>query len=208
MLGACVVLVLILRHHTNGNRHYRKRRPGTLSRYNGQATGTALAQVLWGDVNPSGVLPFTVYPEDYISKVQMSDMRMRADASSGYPGRTYRFYTGIPLYPFGHGGSYTTWELKWSTVQPPQAIATTADLHPASASAPLTYAVVVTNTGKMAGAKVVQLYVAPPAQLRVLGTPAKSLFGMQKVTLGPGKSTTVSALQSPQRHRERNSRML
>lgn len=50
----------------------------------------------------------TWYPEDYLAKVPMTNMGMRADPSGGYPGRTYRFYKGNVVYPFGHGLSYTT----------------------------------------------------------------------------------------------------
>lgn len=161
--------------------------------YNGMFAGTALAQVLWGDVNPSGVLPFSVLPEDYVDKAAMSNMNMRADAASGYPGRTYRFYTGTPLYPFGHGLSYTTFTLKWDSSRggQPRDRASTTEVLP-GAGQPLSYSVVVTNTGETAGAKVVQLFVSPPAQDRVRGTPAKSLFGMQKVHLAPGKSATLT----------------
>lgn len=54
----------------------------------GQSGGAGLASVLFGDVSPSGMLPFTVYPDAYVSKVPMSDMSMRANSSTGSPGRT------------------------------------------------------------------------------------------------------------------------
>ena len=87
----------------------------------GQAAGEALADVLWGqeggpggqETGPGGVLPFTLYPEDYVSAVKMSDMGMHPNASTGNPGRTYRFYTGTPLWPFGAGKTYTQWSLEW-----------------------------------------------------------------------------------------------
>ena len=56
----------------------------------GESAGTALAQVLFGQVNPSGILPYTVYPANYINQVSMSDYQMRPNATSGSPGRTYR----------------------------------------------------------------------------------------------------------------------
>jgi hypothetical protein len=59
--------------------------------YPGELGGIALAQIIFGHHNPGGRLPITWYPKDYI-KVPMTDMRMRADPSTGYPGRTYRFY--------------------------------------------------------------------------------------------------------------------
>jgi hypothetical protein len=75
--------------------------------YPGQAGGLAIAKVLFGDHNPSGRLPMTWYPEDF-TKVPMTDMRMRADPTSGYPGRSYRFYQGNAVYKFGYGLSYST----------------------------------------------------------------------------------------------------
>ncbi|RLM58474.1 putative beta-D-xylosidase 7 [Panicum miliaceum] len=74
--------------------------------YPGQAGGLAIARVLFGDHNPSGRLPVTWYPEDF-TKVPMTDMRMRADPATGYPGRSYRFYTGKTVYKFGYGLSYS-----------------------------------------------------------------------------------------------------
>lgn len=65
--------------------------------YPGQAGGTAIAQILFGDVNPSGRLPFTMYPAKY-TQVSMFDMSMRPDGP--YPGRTYRYYNsylGAPI---------------------------------------------------------------------------------------------------------------
>jgi hypothetical protein len=75
--------------------------------YPGQAGGLAIAKVLFGDHNPSGRLPVTWYPEEF-TKVPMTDMRMRADPTSGYPGRSYRFYQGNTVYKFGYGLSYST----------------------------------------------------------------------------------------------------
>ncbi|KAL2454956.1 Beta-D-xylosidase 1 [Abeliophyllum distichum] len=76
--------------------------------YPGQAGGTAIADVLFGTTNPGGKLPMTWYPQDYVSKVSMTSMDMRADPSRGYPGRTYRFYKGSVVFPFGFGLSYTS----------------------------------------------------------------------------------------------------
>ncbi|KAL6990049.1 Beta-D-xylosidase 1 [Sarracenia purpurea var. burkii] len=76
--------------------------------YPGQAGGTAIADVLFGTTNPGGKLPMTWYPQDYLDKAPMTRMAMRPDPSIGYPGRTYRFYKGPVVFPFGHGLSYTT----------------------------------------------------------------------------------------------------
>lgn len=74
--------------------------------YPGQAGGLAIARVLFGDHNPSGRLPVTWYPEEF-TRVPMTDMRMRADPATGYPGRSYRFYKGKTVYKFGYGLSYS-----------------------------------------------------------------------------------------------------
>ena len=74
--------------------------------YPGQAGGLAIAKVLFGDHNPSGRLPVTWYPEAF-TRVPMTDMRMRADPATGYPGRSYRFYQGNTVYKFGDGLSYS-----------------------------------------------------------------------------------------------------
>ncbi|GJN06644.1 hypothetical protein PR202_ga24396 [Eleusine coracana subsp. coracana] len=76
--------------------------------YPGQAGGLAIARVLFGDHNPSGRLPVTWYPEEFTT-VPMTDMRMRADPATGYPGRSYRFYNGRTVYKFGYGLSYSSY---------------------------------------------------------------------------------------------------
>ncbi|PSR97910.1 Beta-D-xylosidase [Actinidia chinensis var. chinensis] len=76
--------------------------------YPGQAGGTAIADVLFGRTNPGGKLPMTWYPQEYLARAPMTNMAMRADPARGYPGRTYRFYKGPVVFPFGYGLSYTT----------------------------------------------------------------------------------------------------
>ncbi|KAL5100007.1 hypothetical protein RYX36_004334 [Vicia faba] len=80
--------------------------------YPGEAGGKALAEIIFGEFNPAGRLPMTWYPESFTS-VPMNDMRMRADPSRGYPGRTYRFYTGSRIYGFGHGLSYSDFSYRF-----------------------------------------------------------------------------------------------
>ncbi|WVZ20813.1 hypothetical protein V8G54_008135 [Vigna mungo] len=75
--------------------------------YPGQAGGTAIADVIFGQTNPGGRLPMTWYPENYLAKVPMTVMDMRPNSATGYPGRTYRFYKGPVVFPFGHGLSYS-----------------------------------------------------------------------------------------------------
>jgi len=138
--------------------------------YPGQAAGTAIADVLFGDYNPGGRLPVTFYTSvDDLPPFQ--DYRMA--------GRTYRFFKGTPLYPFGHGLSYTTFGYK--------NLRTGAGTLPGDGT--ITVRVDVTNTGRRAGDEVVQLYA------RHLGSaverPNKDLRGYRRVALEPGETRTV-----------------
>ncbi|RVW24644.1 Beta-xylosidase/alpha-L-arabinofuranosidase 2 [Vitis vinifera] len=88
--------------------------------YPGEAGGAAIADVIFGFYNPSGRLPMTWYPQSYVDKVPMTNMNMRPDPASGYPGRTYRFYTGETIYTFGDGLSYT--QFNHHLVQAPKSV--------------------------------------------------------------------------------------
>ncbi|PWA96432.1 glycosyl hydrolase family protein [Artemisia annua] len=83
--------------------------------YPGEAGGIALAEIIFGDHNPGGKLPMTWYPKEFV-KIPMTDMRMRPQPSTGYPGRTYRFYTGRKVYRFGYGLSYSKYSYEFVTV--------------------------------------------------------------------------------------------
>ncbi|MBA0745993.1 hypothetical protein Gogos_008546 [Gossypium gossypioides] len=80
--------------------------------YPGEAGGRALAEIIFGDHNPGGRLPITWYPQN-LTKIPMTDMRMRPEPSSGYPGRTYRFYQGLKIFEFGYGLSYTNYSYEF-----------------------------------------------------------------------------------------------
>lgn len=144
--------------------------------YGGQDAGTALADVLFGDYNPAGRLPVTFYASD-------NDLPPYEDYSM--EGRTYRYFTGEALYPFGHGLSYT--EFTYSDLQLPQTVAT-GDSVKAS--------VLVTNTGKRNGEEVVQLYVS--LLDRKVPVPLRSLQGVQRVKLQVGESCKVEFTLSPE----------
>ncbi|KAL8523482.1 hypothetical protein ACS0TY_013442 [Phlomoides rotata] len=83
--------------------------------YPGEAGGKAIAQIIFGDHNPGGRLPITWYPKDFIN-IPMTDMRMRADPNSGYPGRSYRFYEGEKVFEFGYGLSYSNYSYNFASV--------------------------------------------------------------------------------------------
>ncbi|XP_010428909.1 PREDICTED: probable beta-D-xylosidase 7 isoform X3 [Camelina sativa] len=78
--------------------------------YPGEAGGTALAEIIFGDHNPGGRLPVTWYPQSFVN-VKMTDMRMRS--ATGYPGRTYKFYKGPKVFEFGHGLSYSKYSYQF-----------------------------------------------------------------------------------------------
>jgi beta-glucosidase len=139
--------------------------------YPGQAGGDALADVLFGDYNPGGRLPITFY-QSTADLPPFKDYRM--------VDRTYRYFHGDPLFPFGYGLSYTTFAFDNLRIDPAQAqdgsqVAIHAD---------------VTNTGERAGDEVVQLYVRHPGAPKP--RPIKELKGFQRITLQPGESKTVT----------------
>ena len=108
----------------------------------------AIAETLFGVNNPGGKLPVTIYPAAYVDQIDFLSMDM-----SAAPGRSYRYYTGTPLFPFGWGLSYTTFELAWAPQPPPSAQLL------AASTEPLEYKVTVTNSGERAGDEVVLAFV-------------------------------------------------
>jgi beta-glucosidase len=138
--------------------------------YPGQAAGTAIADVLFGDYNPGGRLPVTFYRS-------VNDLPPFEDYHTD--GRTYRFFRGQPLYPFGYGLSYTTFE--YSGLR-----ASSATLSPGDS---VTFSVDVRNTGKRAGDEVVQLYASYPGS--AVERPVRELKAYRRVTLQPGETRTV-----------------
>jgi beta-glucosidase len=137
--------------------------------YPGEEGGSAVAETLSGRNNPAGRLPVTFYT---------SVDQLPAFEDYGMKGRTYRYFDGKPLYPFGYGLSYTTFSYSGLNVP----------AKPIKAGDPLTADVTVTNTGKLAGDEVAQLYLSFPD---VKGAPIRALRGFQRVHLEPGKSQTV-----------------
>jgi beta-glucosidase len=137
--------------------------------YPGEEGGTAVAETLAGKNNPGGRLPVTFYT---------GVDQLPPFASYAMQGRTYRYFAGKPLYPFGYGLSYTTFAYSGLTL-PSNAVA---------ADQPVTVEAVVTNTGKVTGDEVAQLYLSFPD---VKGAPLRALRGFQRVHLEPGKSQTV-----------------
>jgi beta-glucosidase len=138
--------------------------------YSGEEGGAAIAQTLSGRNNPAGRLPVTFY-KDVQQLPSFEDYSMK--------GRTYRYFQGEPLWPFGYGLSYTKFQYSALTVPPA----------PIAAGDPLNIAVTVTNTGAVAGDEVVQLYLKFPD---LAGAPVRALRGFQRIHLAPQESREVA----------------
>jgi beta-glucosidase len=146
--------------------------------YLGQEGGTAVAEVLFGDVNPSGKLPVS-FPR---SVGQLPLFYNRKPTAR----RGYLFDSTRPLFPFGHGLSYTTFAYAAPTVSP-------ARIPPDGRA---TASVEVTNTGPRAGDEVVQLYLR--AEVSRATRPVMELKGFRRITLAPGERRTVTFEVGPE----------
>ncbi|KQM63497.1 glycoside hydrolase family 3 [Sphingomonas sp. Leaf17] len=150
--------------------------------YPGQAGGQAIADTLTGVNNPSGRLPVTFYARTR-DLPAFIDYNMRE--------RTYRYFTGTPLWGFGHGLSYT--QFAYAAPAVPATLA---------AGKALTVTAQVTNNGRYAGEEVVQAYVTPPAALRRIGgfndpVLQRQLAGFTRVMLKPGETRRVTLTLDP-----------
>ena len=138
--------------------------------YPGQAAGLALADVLFGNVSPAGRIPVTVYKSaDQLPPFNNYNME----------GRTYRYFKGEPLFPFGHGLSYTRFE--YSNLKTPLSV---------RAGDKVKISVDVKNVGARRGEEVVQLYVTEVAPS--VPVPVRALEGFRRISLNPGEKKTVS----------------
>src|SRR5215216_7145540 len=139
--------------------------------YPGGEGGTAIADVLFGNYNPAGRLPVTFYK---------SVDQLPPFTDYGMAGRTYRYFKGDPLYPFGFGLSYTKFDysnLKFSAKS-------------VKAGDPIKVTVDVKNTGHREGDEVVQLYLTDVAATAPV--PIRALVGFDRISLRPGEKRTVT----------------
>jgi len=143
--------------------------------YSGEEGGAAIAETLSGKNNPAGRLPVTFY-KDVHQLPHFENYAMK--------GRTYRYFEGEPLWPFGYGLSYTSFG--YTDLAIPNA--------PVNAGDSLDASVTVTNTGKTAGDEVVQLYLKFPD---VPGAPIRALRGFHRIHLEPGAKQKVDFHLSP-----------
>ncbi len=160
--------------------------------YLGSEAGLALADVLFGEVNPSGKLPFTfpVHLEDngaHATNSYLPGPGVCRYAEGLFVGYRWHEKEGVaPLFPFGHGLSYTTFAI--SDVRMDRSLLTTGGSLHLTAK--------VTNTGERAGSEVVQLYIGDEESS--LPRPVKELKGFEKVTLNPGETKTVRFTVTPE----------
>ncbi len=136
--------------------------------YAGQDTGTALAEVLFGDTNPSGKLPITFYAS-LADLPPMDDYDVRK-------GRTYMYLEKTPAFPFGHGLSYTSFKYENLALAPTRA----------KPDGTLRIEFDLVNTGERTGAEVAQVYVRPPSG------PKQVLRAFRRVALEPGRESHIS----------------
>ncbi len=158
--------------------------------YAGQENGNAIAAVLYGDVNPSAKLPLTFPRSATEIPTATKEQWPGVDGRSLYTEKLnvgYRWYDATrtePLFPFGFGLSYTTFKVSHLVVGPAKLA-----LRSSTDSTKLKVALDVTNTGKRAGAEVVQVYVGHPAEN---GEPPHQLRAFAKVQLKPGETKPVT----------------
>lgn len=158
--------------------------PGILEAwYPGEFGGKAIADVLFGDYNPAGRLPITFYK----SLKDLPDFQ-----SYTMQNRTYKYFKGDPLFQFGHGLSYTTF--KYSNLVLEDNIAK---------ETPIALSVNVTNSGKMAGDEVIQLYISHIDSKN--DAPIRSLVGFKRIHLKVGETKTVAFTISPKQYAQLNS---
>jgi beta-glucosidase len=143
--------------------------------YPGEEGGTAIAQTLAGENNPAGRLPVTFYK----GTEQLPDFE-----DYSMKNRTYRYFTGEPLYPFGYGLSYSAFEYSGMKLSSPEL----------QAGNPVDVEVDVKNTGKRDGDEVVELYIS---FAKVAGAPLKALRGFTRVHLKAGEQQHVKLTLSP-----------
>ncbi|KAG5377061.1 hypothetical protein IGI04_041657 [Brassica rapa subsp. trilocularis] len=191
--------------------------------YPGETGGRALAEILFGDFNPGGRLPMTWYPQSF-SEIAMSDMHMRADLARGYPGRTYRFYTGPEVYKFGTGLSYT--EFDYEILSAPTRLGLSEVIPQDSSShkklllqkgeGELRYLQLddlevnsceslrfnvrfsVRNTGEMDGSHVLMLYSRMPKVFS--GVPERQLIGFERVHVRSNEMVEAEFVIDPCKH--------
>jgi len=151
--------------------------------YPGMLGAEAIARTLFGkNDHLGGKLPYTIYPADYVNQVPMSYMGMEP-VSNGSPGRTYRYYKGPVIYPFGYGLSYATFEIESIRCMnlPPV---------PMNSKDPVQLSVSIQNVGSITGDEVLMVYAQPTEKHNT--KLIKKLISFQRVHLEPQQKRTLS----------------
>lgn len=179
--------------------------------YPGEEGGRAIADVVFGNYNPGGRLPLTWYEADYVDKLPMTSLQLRPVESLGYPGRTYKFYNGSTVFPFGYGLSYTNFSYTGlitskrslhitlnkfqhchnlnhtcGAYRPPCPSVKVDDL---KCNQHFEFEIKVKNVGWREGSEVIMVYAAPPDG--IAAAPIKQVIGYQRVFVKAGKSEKV-----------------
>lgn len=174
-IGKPVIVILTSGGAMSINKAQEKASAILLAGYGGQQGGNAVADVLFGDYNPAGRLPVTYYKSiDQIPAFENYDMK----------GKTYRFFTQEPLYPFGYGLSYTNFT--YSNLTIPEKVV---------AGENVKVKVTVTNSGKVEGDEVVQLYLTD--EKASTPRPVRELEGFRRISLKPGESKELEFALDP-----------
>ncbi|XAR62178.1 Non-reducing end alpha-L-arabinofuranosidase [Bertholletia excelsa] len=187
--------------------------------YPGEYGAIAIADIIFGLHNPGGKLPITWYPREF-EKVPMTDMRMRADPSSGYPGGTYSFYTGKKVFEFEHGLSYSKYpyefisvtqhKLRLSQLLGTMEVKDSDSVRHLSVSevgkglcenAKFSVVVGVKNQGDVEGKHPVLLFVRQEKQRD--GSPMKQFIGFDSVQLKAGERAEIEYVLNPCEHLSR-----
>ncbi|OVA16673.1 Glycoside hydrolase [Macleaya cordata] len=179
--------------------------------YPGEEGGRAIADVVFGKYNPGGRLPITWHEAGYVDELPMTSMPLRPIQELGYPGRTYKFFTGSTVYPFGYGLSYTNFSYHLTSSErslnvqldtsqhcrdlsfhndsfrPPCPAVLVSDIN--CTELVFEVEVEVKNEGKLDGDEVVLVYSKPPAG--IAETYTKQLIGFERVFVAAGSSKNV-----------------
>lgn len=145
--------------------------------YGGERAADALAAVLFAAYNPSGKLPVTMYPPEYLHQIPITQMSVTAP-----PGRTHLYYTGTPEFAFGAGLSYSRWVIQ----------VTEADQEFTSNGGSARFSIRLTNEGPFGGRQRVLAFVRPRDQPAHQAVPRQRLWGYTGAELSVGESTTLS----------------
>ncbi|KAJ8761943.1 hypothetical protein K2173_006545 [Erythroxylum novogranatense] len=180
--------------------------------YPGEEGGAAIADVIFGKYNPGGRLPLTWYENSYVDMIPITAMRLRPVDELGYPGRTYKFFNGSTVYPFGYGLSYTKFNyslltepcsvhVKLEKFQPcyqdleykcgvdkPECPGVVINEH-LSCHETVKIKVSVQNVGSYDGSEVVMVYHKAPEG--IAEAPIKELIAFRRVFIKAGESATV-----------------